>query len=102
MPPPPLKWHAVQFIWPNNSFPASMADLFPSNRAPIGSCGGGVPPLGKRPVMKTWAGPCCASGGVSCCADALLAERANNESRAIGRSCVATVHRSGFGESEDI
>src|ERR1700742_1279995 len=79
-----------------------MAALFPSNRAPIGSSGGGVPPLGKRPVMKTWLGPCCASGAASCCADALLAERANNESRAIGRSCVPAVRRSGFGESEDI
>src|SRR3984957_10249108 len=102
MPPPPLKWQPVRFIWLKSSFPAAMADLFPSNRAPIGSSGGGVPPLGKRPVMKTSLGPCCASGALSCCADALLAERANNESRAIGRSCVPAVRRSGFGESEDI
>src|SRR6202035_4663469 len=34
--------------------------------------------------------------------DALLAERASNVRRAIGRSCVAAVRRSGFGESEDI
>src|ERR1700730_16036396 len=101
MPPPPLKWQPVQFIWPNSSFPAAMANWFPSNRAPIGSCGGGVPPLGKRPETETSLGPCCAAGTVSC-ADALLAERASNVRRAIGRSCVAAVHRSGFGESEDI
>src|ERR1700733_8229290 len=102
MPPPPLKWQPVQFIWPNSSFPAAMASWFPSNRAPIRSCGGGAPPLGKRPVTEISLGPCCAAGAVSCCADALLAEGANNVRRAIGRSCVAAEHRSGFGESEDI
>src|ERR1700760_2665061 len=102
MPPPPLKWQPLQFIWPNSSFPAAIASLFPSNRVPIRSNGGGAPPLGKRPVTAISLGPCCASGAVSCCADALLAERASNVRRAIGRSCVATVHRSGFGESEDI
>src|ERR1700743_2732977 len=103
MPPPPLKWQTVHFIWPNSSSPAAMASLFPSNRAPIGSCGGGAPPLGKRPVTKTWLGPCCASGAaVSCCADALLATTATTVTRAKGRSRVAAAHRSRFRQGENI
>src|ERR1700752_5400578 len=102
MPPPPLKWQPVQFIWPNSSFPAAIAALFPSNRAPIGSFGGGVPPLGNRPLTETSLGPCCAAGAVSCCADALLAATANTVTRAKDKSRVAAAHRSGFRQGEDI
>src|SRR6201994_765166 len=102
MPPPPLKWQPEQFIWSNSSFPDAMARLFPSNRAPIGSFGGGAPPLGKRPVTKTSLGPCCAAGTVSCCADALLAATGSAATRAKGRSRVATARRSGFRQGEDI
>src|SRR5271154_716314 len=102
MPPPPLKWQPVQFIWPNSSFPAAMAGLFPSNRVPIGSCGGEVPPLGKRPVTEISLGPCCASGAVSCCSEALLATTASAATRAKGSSRVAAAHRSGFRQGEDI
>src|ERR1700751_1385780 len=102
MPPPPLKWQPLQFIWPNSSFPAAMASLFPSKRAPIASCGGRAPPLGKRPVTKTSLGPCCASGALSCCADALLAATASPGTRAKGRSRVAAAHRSGFRQGEDM
>src|ERR1700751_2226920 len=79
-----------------------MAGSLPSNRAPIGSCGGGAPPLGKRPVTKTSLGPCCASGAVSCCADALLAAPAKTVTRAKDKSRVAAAHRSGFRQGEDI
>src|SRR5271169_1402508 len=102
MPPPPLKWQPLQFIWPYSSSPFAMASLFPSNRAPIGSCGGGAPPLGKRPVTKISLGPCCASGAVSCCAEALLAATASTATRAKGRSRVAAARRSGFRQGEDI
>src|ERR1700754_488395 len=102
MPPPPLKWQPVQFIWPNSSLPDAMADLFPSNRAPIGSRGGAVPPLGKRPVTKTSLGPCCASGAASCCAEALVAATASTATRAKGTSRVAAARRSGFRQGEDI
>src|ERR1700751_5113242 len=102
MPPPPLKWQPLQFIWPNSSFPAAIASLFPSNRVPIRSNGGGAPPLGKRPVTAISLGPCCASGAVSCCADALLAATASTATRAKARSRVAAARRSGFRQGEDI
>src|ERR1700733_16050142 len=102
MPPPPLKWQPVQFIWPNSSLPDAMAGLLPSNRAPIGSCGGGPPPLGKRPVTAISLGPCCASGAVSCCAEALLAAKASTATRAKGKSHVAAACRSGFRQGENI
>src|SRR5450755_4429184 len=79
-----------------------MAGLLPSNRVPIGSCGGGVPPLGKRPVTEISLGPCCASGAVSGCADALLAATASTVTTAKGKSRVAAAHRSGFRQGEDI
>src|ERR1700756_2267550 len=101
MPPPPLKWQPVQFIWPNNSFPAAMAGLLPSNRAPIGSCGGGPPPLGKRPVTAISLGPCCASGAVSCCAEP-ISGTASTAKKAKGKSRVAAACRSGFRQGEDI
>src|ERR1700733_5969388 len=103
MPPPPLKWQPVQFIWPNSCSPSAMASLFPSNRAPIGSGGsGGATPLGKRLVTETWLGPRPALGAVSCCACALLAVTANTAARAIGRGRAMTPHRSGFRQGEDI
>src|SRR5579863_2494163 len=101
MPPPPLKWQPVQFLWPNSSWPSAMASLFPSNRSPIASGGRvGVAPLGKRVVTETSLGPRPALGAVSCCAPALLAATASIAARAIGRS--ATTARSGFRQGEDI
>src|SRR5277367_276883 len=79
-----------------------MAGLLPSNRAPIGSRGGGAPPLGKRPVTEISLGPCCASGAVSCCAEALLAATASTATRAKGSSRVSAAFRSGFRQGEDI
>src|SRR3984885_13728412 len=79
-----------------------MASLLPSNRVPIRSNGGGAPPLGKRPVTAISLGPCCASGAVSCCADALLAATASTATRAKGKSRVAAACRSGFRQGEDI
>src|ERR1700758_4832712 len=103
MPPPPLKWQPVQFIWPNKSWPSAMANLFPSNRPPIASGGrGGVAPLGKRLVTETSLGPRPAPGAVSCCAPALLAATASTAATAIGRSRATTAHRSGFREREHI
>src|SRR6201994_771325 len=102
MPPPPLKWQPLQFIWPNSSFPAAIASLFPSNRVPIRSNGGGAPPLGKRPVTEISLGPCCASGAVSCCADALLAATASTVTRAKGSRRLAAARSSGFRQGEDI
>src|ERR1700722_7758423 len=58
MPPPPLKWQPVQFIWLNSCWPSAMASLCPSNRPPIASGGdGGATPLGKRLVTETSLGP---------------------------------------------
>src|ERR1700735_95423 len=103
MPPPPLKWQPVQFIWANRSSPSVMASLFPSNRPPIASGGrGGVAPLGKRLVTETSLGPRPALGAVSCCAPALLAATANTATTAIGRMRAMTAHRSGFRQGEDI
>src|ERR1700722_6359591 len=79
-----------------------MASLLPSNRVPIRSNGGGAPPLGKRPLTEISFGPCCASGAVACCADALLATTASTAARTKGRSRVAAAHRSGFRQGEDI
>src|ERR1700722_11638577 len=102
MPPPPLKWQPVQFIWPNSSLPAAMAGLLPSNRVPIRSNGGGEPPLGKRPVTAISLGPCCASGAAACCADASLLATASIVTRAKGKSRVAAGCHSGFRQGEDI
>src|ERR1700733_5460227 len=79
-----------------------MASLLPSNRVPIRSNGGGAPPLGKRPVTAISLGPCCASGAVACCADAVLAATASTATRTKSRSRVATAHRLGFRQGEDI
>src|ERR1700760_5149253 len=79
-----------------------MAGLLPSNRVPIASCGGGEPPLGKRPVTAISLGPCCASGAAACCADVLLAATASIATRTKGRSRVAAACRSGFRQGEDI
>src|SRR5580700_10824649 len=102
MPPPPLKWQPVQFIWLNSCSPSAMASLFPSNRFPIASGGGGAPPLGKRLVTETSLGPRPALGAVSCCAPALLAATTSTAARAIGRSRAMTAHRSGFRQREYI
>src|SRR3984957_12534546 len=96
MPPPPLKWQPVQFIWLNSCSPSAMASLFPSNRFPIASGGGGAPPLGKRLVTETSLGPRPALGAVSCCAPALLAATASTAASAIGWSRAMTAPRSGF------
>src|SRR3984957_19699809 len=79
-----------------------MASLLPSNRVPIRSNGGGAPPLGKRPLTEISFGPCCASGAVACCADALLAATASTATKAKGTSRVAAARRSGFRQGEDI
>src|ERR1700728_4614747 len=103
MPPPPLKWQPVQFIWPNSSWPSAMASLFPSNRPPIASGGrGGVAPLRKRLVTETSLGPRPALGAVPCCAPALLAATTSTAVRAIDRSRATTAHRSGFRKREHI
>src|ERR1700733_571866 len=102
MPPPPLKWQPVQFIWLNSCSPSAMASLFPSNRFPIASGGSGAPPLGKRLVTETSLGPRPALGAVSCCAAALLAATANTVARATGSSRAMTARRSGFRQGEDI
>src|SRR5271154_6612151 len=103
MPPPPLKWQPVQFIWLNSCSPSAIASLFPSNRPPIASGGGGgALPLGNRLVTETWLGPRPALGAVSCCAPALLAATATAAPRAIGRSRAMTADRSGFRQGKYI
>src|SRR6202042_1808395 len=103
MPPPPLKWQPVRFIWLNSCSPSAMASLFPSNRFPIASGGrGGGAPLGKRLVTETSLGPRPALGAVPCCAPALLAATTSTAVRAIDRSRATTAHRSGFRKREHI
>src|ERR1700722_6057668 len=102
MPPPPLKWQPEQFIWPNRSFPAAIACLFPSNRWPIGSGGGGAAPPGKSPLTDTALGPRSAAGAASFCADASLVPTASNVTRTIAESRSVATRRSGFRQGEDI
>src|SRR5271156_712378 len=103
MPPPPLKWQPVQFIWANSSSPSVMASLCPSNAFPFASGGRGVgAPLGKRLVTETSLGPRPALGAGSCCAPALLAATASTAATAIGRSRAMTFDRSGFRQGEHI
>src|SRR5271166_4017066 len=102
MPPPPLKWQPVQFIWLNSCSPSAIASLLSSNRAPTGSCAGGAPPFGKRPVTETDSGPRSASGAAPCCAVASLAERARNVTTAIGSRCGPATFGSGSRQGEDI
>src|ERR1700733_7866184 len=103
MPPPPLKWQPVQFIWLNSCWPSVMASLFPSNRPPIASGGdGGATPLGKRLVTETSLGPRPALGAVSCCAPALFVATTSTAARAIGRSRAMAAGRSGFRQREYI
>src|ERR1700734_750952 len=101
MPPPPLKWQPVQFIWLNSCWPSAMASLFPSNRPPIASGGdGGATPLGKRLVTETSLGPRPALGAVSCCAPALLVATTSTAATAIGGGRARNLDRSGFRQGE--